>query len=114
MLSGRTRAREFAVTGHGDQEEAQLMSAERDQQIALAAIGQEIDDSGDSQRLHQQHILVRDQRPALEHQHPGQEVERKRQHPEQRRGGNVGGDVRGDGDEQARWHGGEKDPAQAQ
>ena len=90
------------------------MPAERQQQILLAADRQQHHDAGDRQRLRQQHPFVRQQRPRLEHQHPGQQIERQRQHPQQGRGGDVGGNMRGDRDQQPRRHGGKEYPAGAQ
>ena len=90
------------------------MSAERQQQVLLAADRQQHHDAGDRQRLRQQHPFVRQQRPRLEHQHPGQQIQRQRQHPQQRRGGDVGGNMRGHRDQQSRGNGCQKNPAGAQ
>ena len=68
----------------------------------------------DRKRLQHQHELVRQQRARLEHQHPGQQIERQRQHPQQGRGGNVGGNMRGHRNQQPRRYGGKEDPAGAQ
>jgi hypothetical protein len=102
------------MTCHRDHEEAELMSAEREQQILLATDRQQHHDAGDRQRLCPQHPFVRQQRPRLEHQHPGQQIERQRQHPQQGRGGNVGGNMRGHRDQQPRRYGGKEYPAGAQ
>ena len=60
----------------------------------------------------QQH-RARDQRLVAEHQHEGEQVERERQHPQQRRGGDVGRDMGGEGRQQRRRHQRQADPAQA-
>jgi hypothetical protein len=102
------------MAGHGDEEETKLMPADRQQQVLLAADREQHDHACDRERLHHQHPFVRQERPRLEHQHPGQEIERQWQHPEQRRGSDVGRNMRGDGDQEARGHRGEKNPARAQ
>ncbi len=90
------------------------MAAQRQQQVLFAADRQQHDDARDRHRLNHQHPFVRQQRARLEHQHPGQEIKRQRQHPQQGRRGDVGGNMRGHRDQQARRHRGEKDPARAQ
>ena len=96
------RAGEFAVTGHGDDEEAELMAAQRQQQVLLAADRQQDNHACNRRRLQQQHQPVRQQRTRLEHQHPRQKVQRQRQHPQQRRGRYVSGNMRGHCDQQTR------------
>ena len=55
---------------------------------------------------------MRERRPAGEGEDEGQEIERERDDPEQRRRGEIGCDVRGDRKQQRRGHEGETDPAQ--
>ena len=82
IFRGRPRARQLAMTGHRDDEETELMSAECQQQILFAADRKQYDDAGDRQRLGQQYPFMRQQWPRLEHQHPGQQIKRQRQHPQ--------------------------------
>jgi hypothetical protein len=107
----RPGARELAMAGHRDHQEAQQMAAQRQQQILFAADREQHNHAGNRQRLQHQHPFVRQQRARLEHQHPGQEIERQRQHPQQRRRGDVGGNMRGHRDQQTRRHRREKNPA---
>ena len=114
IFRGRPRARQLAVTGHRDDEETELMPAECQQQILFAADRKQYDHAGNRQRLGQQYPFMRQQWPRLEHQHPGQQIKRQRQHPQQRRRGDVGRDMRGHRDQEARRHRGEQDPSGAQ
>ncbi len=57
-------------------------------------------------------LLGPDQRPAGEDEDERQEIEGQRDHPEQRDGRQVRGDVRGDAQHHARRNGGQGDPAQ--
>ena len=90
------------------------MAAEREQQVLFAGERQQHDHARYRQWLQHQHPFVRQQRTRLEHQHPGQQIQRQRQHPQQRCGGDVGGDMRGHRDQQAGRHRGKKDPARPQ
>ncbi|MGY4314358.1 hypothetical protein ACVWW1_003685 [Bradyrhizobium sp. JR3.5] len=99
------------MTGHRDDEEAELMAAEREQQVLLAADREQDHDAGNRQRLRQQHPFVRQQRPRLEHQHPGQQIQRQRQHPKQGGGRDIGRDMRRHRDQQAGRHRSQEDPA---
>ena len=54
---------------------------------------------------------MRNDRVAREHDHEGEQIERERNHPEQRHCGDVGRNVRGHRDQKARRHGREEDPA---
>ena len=56
--------------------------------------------------------IVREPRPVAEHRHEGEQIERERQHPEQRRGGDVGRDVGRHRDDQAGRDGGKRDPGE--
>ena len=72
-------------------------------------------DEGDHQgdEVQEQQRLARDQRRVAEHQHEREQVERQRDHPQQRRGGHVGGDMHREGRHQADGHERQPDPAQA-
>ena len=59
------------------------------------------------------HQPMRNDRPAREHDHEGQQIERERNDPEQRHRRDVGRDMRRDRDQQAGRHGRERDPARA-
>ncbi len=87
------------------------MAAEREQKILLASNRQQDHHARDGEGLQEQHPCMGQQWARLKHQHPCQQIKRQRQHPKQGRGGNVGGNMRGDGDQQARGDGGEKNPA---
>ena len=56
--------------------------------------------------------VVREPRPLAEHRHEGEQIERERQHPEERRGGDVGRDVGGHRDDEAGRDGGERGPGE--
>ena len=112
IARGRPRTRQFTMAGHGNDEETKLMPAKRQQQILFAADHQKDHHARDSEWLEKQHQPMRQQRARLEHQHPCQKIQRQRQHPQQRRGRDVGGYVRRHRDQKTRRHGGQKDPAQ--
>ncbi len=84
------------------------MAAEREQKILLASNRQQDHHARDGEGLQEQHPCMGQQWARLKHQHPCQQIKRQRQHPQQGRGGNVGGNMRGDGDQQTRGDGGEK------
>ena len=54
--------------------------------------------------MQEQQRLARDQRVVAEHQHEGQQIERQRDHPQQRRRGDVGRHVHGEGGHQRGRH----------
>ena len=53
-------------------------------------------------------VVVRDPRPVAKHRDEGEQVERERHHPQERRRRDVGGDVGGDRDHEAGRDGGER------
>ena len=72
-------------------------------------------DQADRERRHRErneahHIGVRDPRPLAEHGDESQQVDRKRHHPQEWCGGDIGRQIGGDRDDEPRWHGGESDP----
>ena len=111
VLRRRSGSRQFAMTGHRDDEEAKQMAPQQNEQVSLAASGKQHDDAYNGKRLQQQHPSMGQQGAGLKHQYPGQEIYRKRKHPKQRRCGDVGRNVRGDRDKQAGWHRREEYPA---
>ena len=74
---------------------------------------QDADQREDEERLQADREPVRDQRPALEHDHEGQKIERERHHPEQRHRRHVGRDVGRHRDQQPGRHGRERAPGEA-
>ena len=70
------------------------------------------DDRDDQQRLQPQHQSVRQQWPPRKRNDEGRQIKRQRHDPEQRRRGEVGGDVGGHREQQARRHEGVANPAQ--
>ena len=111
VLRRRSGSRQFAMTGHRDDDEAKQMAPQQNEQVSLAASGKQHDDAYNGKRLQQQHPSMGQQGAGLKHQYPGQEIYRKRKHPKQRRCGDVGRNVRGDRDKQAGWHRREEYPA---
>ena len=67
-------------------------------------------------RGHERHDLddeiVREPRSVAEHRHEGEQVKRERQHPEQRRGRDIGRDVGGDRDHEPGRDRGERGPGE--
>ena len=57
------------------------------------------------------HIGMRDPRTLAEHGDEGEQVDRKRHHPQERRRRDVRGQIGGDRDHEARRHRGQRDPA---
>ena len=72
------------------------------------------DHQRDQQQRHQaEHGGVWQRRPPREHQDEAEQIEDQRHHPEQRGGGNVGGDVGGDAEQQRGRHECQDGPGQA-
>ena len=102
--------RQRPVAGERDDEE-QTEVPEHDDPDALGQGGDHQEDHEEAEGQRERHHHVMEQpRPAAEGEDEGQQVDRERQHPEQRHRGQVGGDVGGDPEEQARRHEGEHDP----
>ena len=111
MLRRRPLPRELTMARHGDGEECQEMRAKIEQQIVGVGKWQQRDDACDGERLGDQHPAVRQPWARLEHQHEGQQIERQRQNPEQRRRRDVGRDVGGHRDQQAGRYRRQESPA---
>ena len=102
------------MTGHRNDKETDLMPAQRQQQVLFAADRQQHDDARDRRRLGHQHPFVRQQRPRLENQYPGQQIKRERQDPQQGSRRHVGRDMRGHRDQKPGRDRGKKYPARTQ
>ena len=104
---------ERAMGHHGRGEEHGNASRRREEPGLVLGLRQRQQGDGHGGEMEVQQHGAWDERLVAEHQHEGEQVERERQHPQQRRGGDVGGDVGGEGREQGRWDQSQADPAQA-
>ena len=83
------------------QEERRHAHCRRQQPAAEMGLRQQHERQHDGDEVQPQHGLPSDQRLLAEHDDECEQIKRERDHPDQRRGGDVGGDVVGVGREQA-------------
>ena len=103
---------DLAMAGERKREQREQIEHDAGEPVFAVAAEQR-----DRERRHQKRHdlddeIVREPRPVAEHRHEGQQIERERQHPEQRRGGDVGRDVGGHRDDETGRDGGERDPGE--
>ena len=102
MLGRRPAASQLAVADHRRREEGCQVDDHQDRGRAADSPRPHEHQGNDRERLNPEHPRVPLRRPPREHQHEGQEIECERDHPEKRRGRNVGADVVGDAEQQTR------------
>ena len=106
----RAPSRQFAMAHQRADEEHHEMDRDQPDDGLERLEHDHGDEADDEQRLDIDDEPMRNDRPAGEHDDEGQEIERERQHPEQRHRRDVGRDVGGDRDQQAGRHGRERHP----
>ena len=106
----RPAAGEFAVTHQDADEEHTEMQRYRSHDRFDRTEHECGHERENENRLHPDDERVGDDRTCLEHDHEGNEIKRKRQHPEQRHRRNIGCDMRGYRDQKAGRHRCKKHP----
>ena len=99
---GGEQGGELAVAGHGADEERAEMERQRQPEGEVPGEDQRQRDQRDRLRL--DHSAIGEAGPPGDSQDGGQEIGGERDHPQQRQRGEIGGDVRGDREQQRGWH----------
>ena len=81
MLGGRPAFGQFAMAHQGGDEECREVQRDHPQDQVGNLKNQRRSQADDEDGLHQNHDLVRQDRPVLEHDHEGHEIKCERDHP---------------------------------
>jgi AAA ATPase containing von Willebrand factor type A (vWA) domain len=109
--SRRARESELAVAGEGDEEQQEEVPEHGDPD-ALPEPGDDEEEDGENDGDGgRHHEAMKNGRPPAEGEDETQEIDGEGHHPEQGHGRDVGGDVGGGADHEARRHEGEGGPA---
>ena len=100
----------LAVAGECDHEERHEVDGDDEEDVVERVEDIDRDQRRHEEGLRREHDPVRNDGFGRKNDNEGRKIKRERDHPEERRRGDVRGQMRGDRDQQGRRNGGEPDP----